>query len=147
MNGNDTLQAERHIKFRILASTMIAFGLLANCYTTWSLVPTSIGDWINLATGGFFALILMLLIANGQEHWWSNVASVQRLTGDETTIDNRRRAQSFGFWTAFVAGGGVVALSFWIPIPGYKAAHLVTALVLASAALRFAGLEQRALNP
>ncbi len=26
---SDTVQAERHIKFRILASTLIAFGLLA----------------------------------------------------------------------------------------------------------------------
>lgn len=147
MPARDTIAAERHIKFRILASTLIAFGLLANFYTSYTLVPAKIGDWINLTTGGFFALLLMLMLANGQEHWWSNVPGVQRLTGDESTVDNRRRAQSFGFWMALVFGGAVALTSLWLPMPGYKAAQLVATLALAAAALRFAGLEQRALNP
>jgi hypothetical protein len=144
----DTVEAERHIKFRILASTLIAFGLLANYYTTYSLIPASIGDYINLSTGGFFALLLMLMLANGQDHFWSSAPGVQRLIGDETTVDNRRRAQGFGFWAMIVCGMAVCLVSMlWFPMPGHKAVQLVMTLSLGTAALRFAGLEQRALNP
>jgi len=145
---NDTVEAERHIKFRIFGSTLIAFGLLANYYTTYSVVPTSIGDWIGLSTGGFFALMLMLMLANGQDHYWSSAPGVQRLIGDETTVDNRRRAQGFGFWSMIVFGGAVSIVSLlWFPMPGFKAIQLVATLALGAAALRFASLEQRALNP
>ena len=148
MPASDTVQADRHIKFRILASTLIAFGLLANFYTTYSIIPASIGDYINLSTGGFFALMLMLLLANGQEHHWSSAPGVQRLIGDETTVDNRRRAQGFGFWAMIVCGIAVSVVSLlWFPIPGHNAARLVVTLSLGAAALRFASLEQRALNP
>jgi hypothetical protein len=144
----ETAQAERHIKFRILASTLIAFGLLANYYTTYSVVPASIGDYINLSTGGLFAMLLMLMLANGQEHFWSSTPGVQRLIGDETTVDNRRRAQGFGFWAALVCGAVVSIVSLlWFPMPAHKAVQLVATLALGAAALRFATLEQRALNP
>lgn len=145
---NETAEAERHIKFRIFGSTLIAFGLLANYYTTYSVIPTSFGDYIELSTGGFFALMLMLMLANGQDHHWSNAPGVQRLIGDETTVDNRRRAQGFGFWAMIVCGIAVSLVSMlWFPMPGHKAVQLVITLALAAAALRFAGLEQRALNP
>jgi len=145
---NDTVEAEKHIKFRIFGSTLIAFGLLANYYTTYSVIPTRIGDYINLSTGGFFALILMLMLANGQDHFWSSTPGVQRLIGDETTVDNRRRAQGFGFWSALVFGAIVSIVSLlWFPMPGHKSAQLVATLALGAAALRFASLEQRALNP
>ena len=144
----ETVQAERHIKFRILASTLIAFGLLANYYTTYSVIPASIGDYINLSTGGLFALMLMLMLANGQDHYWSSAPGVQRLIGDETTVDNRRRAQAFGFWAMIVCGITVALVSLlWFPIPGHNAARLVLTLALGAAGLRFASLEQRALNP
>jgi hypothetical protein len=144
----DTVEAERHIKFRILGSTLIAFGLLANYYTTYSIVPASVGDYINLSTGGLFAMLLMLMLANGKDHFWSNAPGVQRLIGDETTIDNRRRAQGFGFWALFVGALGVSVVSLlWFPMPGHKAVQLVATLALGAAALRFAALEQRALNP
>jgi hypothetical protein len=143
-----TIEAERHIKFRIFASTLIAFGLLANYYTTYALTPASIGDYINLATGGFFALMLMLILANGQEHYWSSAPGVQRLIGDDTTVDNRRRAQAFGFWAMIAFGGAVSIVSLlWFPMPAHKAVQLVVTLALGGAALRFATLEQRALNP
>ncbi len=145
---SDTVEAEKHIKFRIFGSTLIAFGLLANYYTTYSLIPATIGDYINLSTGGFFALMLMLMLANGQDHFWSSAPGVQRLIGDETTVDNRRRAQGFGFWAMIVCGGAVSIVSLlWFPMPAYKAVQLVATLSLAAAALRFASLEQRALNP
>ncbi len=148
MQPSETVQAERHIKFRILASTLIAFGLLANYYTTYSTIPASVGDYINLSTGGLFALMLMLMLANGQDHWWTSVPGVQRLIGDESTIDNRRRAQAFGFWATIVCGGAVSIVSLlWFPMSGHKAVQLVVTLALGAAALRFASLEQRALNP
>jgi uncharacterized membrane protein HdeD (DUF308 family) len=148
MQPSETVQAERHIKFRILAATLIAFGLLANYYTTYSLVPVSFGDYSHLLSGPFFALILILFLANGQEHFWSSAPTVQRLLGDESTVDNRRRAQAFGFWAMILCGIAVAAVSlFWFPMPGHKAAQLVVTLALAAAALRFAILEQHALNP
>lgn len=148
MNASDTLQAERHIKFRILASTLIAFGLIANFYTTYALAPAGVGDWIKVSSGGVFATTLMLLLANGLDHWWSNVPGVQRLIGDESTIENRRRAQGFGFWTMIVCSIAISLVSLlWFPMPGHKAVQLTATLALAAAALRFATLEQHALNP
>ena len=138
--------AERHIKFRILASTLIACGLLANYYTTYSLNPKDFGDYIHLLSGGFFAILLITMLANGLDRFWSDIPGVWRLIGDESTVENRRQAQAFGFWTMFLAGAAVYAASLWFGMPGHKAGQLVVTLALAAAALRFAVLEQSALN-
>jgi hypothetical protein len=147
MKASDTLQAERHIRFRILASTMIAFGLIANFYTSYAVIPVGWGDYVHLLTGPMFAVFLILFLANGQEHVWSNAPTVQRLMGDESTVENRRLAQSFGFWAMIPIGVAIGLVSLlWLPMPGHKAVQLVLTLALSAAAQRFAILEQRALN-
>lgn len=139
--------AERHIKFRILASTLIAFGLLASVANDWGLRPAVLLDYVNLLGWLSFAGTLMLILANGHDHLWSNIPGVGRLLGDDSTVENRRLAQGFGFWAGLAGGVGVALMAIWIPIPTTSAVQLVVTLALGAAALRFAILEQRALNP
>jgi hypothetical protein len=46
-----------------------------------------------------------------------------------------------------VGGIGVALAAIWIPMPTASAVRLVVTLMFGAAALRFAILEQRALNP
>jgi O-antigen/teichoic acid export membrane protein len=147
MSNDNNAQAERFIKFRILAATLIAFGLLAAFANTYWLNPITLPDYIDLLTWPTLAATLLMILANGQERLWSNVEGVRRLLGDESTVDNRRRAQAFGFWAMIVCGIGVYAAAIWFEMPAPKAVQLVVTLALGAAALRFAVLEQHALNP
>lgn len=104
-------------------------------------------DYVNLLGWLLFAGTLMLILANGHDHLWSNIPGVSRSLGDESTTQNRRLAQGFGFWAGLVGGIGVALAAIWIPMPTASAVRLVVTLMFGAAALRFAILEQRALNP
>jgi succinate dehydrogenase hydrophobic anchor subunit len=145
--ASDTTLADRQINFRILGSTLLAFGLIANYSTTYKLAPVSVGDWIHLLAGPFFAIVMVMILTSGHEHLWSNVAGVRRQLGDESTTENRRRAQAYGFWVAILAGIVVYPIAIQVGMPGHKAAQLVATLALSGACLRFGWLEQKALRP
>jgi hypothetical protein len=147
VSEDNNVQAERHIKFRIFCATIMAFGLLASFATSYSLTPTRLSDYVDLLAWPTLAAFVVLILANGQEHVWSKAEAVQRLIGDESTTQNRLRAQAFGLWMAVVCGIGVYFAAIWFAMPGPKAAQLVVTLALGGAALRFATLEQRGLNP
>ncbi|MEQ1547646.1 MAG: hypothetical protein ABL918_03240 [Chakrabartia sp.] len=146
MPVSNSVIAERFINLRILSSTIIPFGLMANYGTTYALQPTSWVDVLHLFAGPFFIFWLVLILANGFENLWSNVPIVRSLLGDDSTIENRRRAQGFGFWAMIVIGVGVYTLCQFVVMPDHKAAQLVVVLSISAAGLRFGYLEQRALS-
>jgi|CXWL01.1.fsa_nt_gi hypothetical protein len=146
MNKSDSSKAERIIKWRIFAVTVLSFGLIASFYNSYNITPQTWIQWGVYLHGMPFALIILLALANGQEHRWSDSPRIRDMIGDETTRENRRRAQGFGFWAMIPITLGAAYLADRIDMPGHKAAYLVAVLTLAAAGLRFGALEQKALR-
>lgn len=143
---SDASLADRQIHFRIFSATILSFGLIANFSTTYALSPVTLMDYVHLAAGPFFALLMILILSSGHEHLWSSLPGVRRLLGDESTVENRRRAQAYGFWAAILCGIAIYPAALQFDMPGAKAAQLVATLALSAASLRFGWLEQRALR-
>src|SRR4051812_35031754 len=73
-------------------------------------------------------------------------ARVRALLNDETTLDHRRRAMTWGFWAAIAAAATVFALTFVEPITARESARLVITAAIVVALLRFGTLERKALK-
>jgi hypothetical protein len=146
MTASPSTIADRYVHLRIFTSTIMAFGLIAHYANTYSLEPTSWRDALRLLVGPFLTSLLLLILANGRDHLWTNIPAVRILLGDESTTENRRRAQAFGFWAMSLVGAGVYIASPLLQIPPAKAVHLVVTLTISLAALRFGYLEQRSLS-
>jgi hypothetical protein len=103
-------------------------------------------DYVNLLGWLLFAGTLMLILANGRpsvvEHSRGQPVARRRINLTESSAGTGLR-----FWAGLVGGIGVALAAIWIPMPTASAVRLVVTLMFGAAALRFAILEQRALNP
>ncbi len=97
-----------------------------------------VGAWLVLAT-----VILLALVTGGA---WLRPRTVRALMEDDITRANRASAIMLGFILAMViAIAAYVALDFWA-LSARQVLHLVVSVGLASALIRFAILERRALG-
>jgi len=60
VSRDNNLLAERHINFRIFASTLIAFGLLASVANDWAPQPVALLDYVDPLGWLLFTGALML---------------------------------------------------------------------------------------
>ena len=109
----------------------------------WALQPVAPLDYVNLLSWLLFTGTLMLILANGHDHLWSNIPGVSRLLGDESTTENRRLAQASASGPDWSAGS-----ASRLPRSGSQCDRQRRAAGRDADARRGGAiLEQRALNP
>jgi hypothetical protein len=90
------------------------------------------------------SIVLLLLMTTGGA--WFRSASVRALLDDEVTRQNRADGLGFGFVAAMVGGVVLYFMTLFGPLPAQDVIHIMMMLGLASALVRFAYLERRALR-
>ncbi|HEY0027449.1 MAG TPA: hypothetical protein VGC35_06230 [Allosphingosinicella sp.] len=95
-----------------------------------------IGAWLVLT-----AALLMLLSTGGS---WLQRRNVRALLNDEVSRSNRGDGMKAGFLAAMIGGIGIHILTFFEPVSGREAVHLIVTVGIAAALLRFGFLERRA---
>lgn len=98
----------------------------------------SIGGWLMLSV-----VLLFGLVAGGGPF---RGARVRALMNDENTRANRADALSLGFVAAMIGAMALYLLSLFEPLDAREAIHVLMAIGIASALLRFGMLERRALK-
>jgi hypothetical protein len=91
-----------------------------------------------------WAILLLLALAFAGGHLSGK--AVRALMEDEVSKANRMRAYAAGFWAAMAATVCLYGVSLFDNIKGREALHLVLTIAVATALLRFALLERRALK-
>jgi hypothetical protein len=95
-----------------------------------------IGAWLVLTVA-----LLMLLSTGGS---WLRSRGVRALLNDEVSRSNRTEGMKAGFLAAMIGGIGMHVLTFFEPVSGREAVHLIVTVGIAAALLRFGFLERRA---
>lgn len=93
------------------------------------------GAWLAMA----IALVALLVTGGG----WFRSPAVRALINDERSRENRARALNLGFFNAMATAFFIYFLTFWTPVTGREAIHVVMTVGIASALLAFAVRERR----
>ena len=97
-----------------------------------------IGAWLLLS------VVLLLALATGG--FWLKPKPVRALMDDDVTRANRADAFRLGFLVTMAGAILLYLLNFLEPLSGREAIHLLVTIGIATALLRFAMLERRALK-
>ncbi|CAN5512880.1 hypothetical protein BH09PSE4_BH09PSE4_08880 [soil metagenome] len=98
-----------------------------------------------IAIGGWLALSIVLLAGLAGFNWFKS-APVRALINDESTRANRGDAFRFGFLATMIAAILLYLLSLVEPLGARETIHVLMAVGIAVALLRFGMLERRALK-
>jgi protein-S-isoprenylcysteine O-methyltransferase Ste14 len=145
VSADDTALAERLILRRARVSTVLAIFFMVSMATSLGTdVPLSRPENVKLAAWVVWAAALLFLLATGGG--LTRNAKVRSLLNDETTIENRRNAMVTGFWATVATAFTLYAITLFEPVSGRDAIRLMLSIAVASAVLRFAALERRAIG-
>jgi hypothetical protein len=143
-NAEEAVECISRRRARVLPALVAMFVLLQVSLgkviaTTGTLDPERTFSWLLLC----FALLVMLAgsgIEGLMHKEW------RPYLNDELTQLHRMKTQAFGFWSALAGAGLLMVAGFWITLSTLQVLHAVLTLGIASAALRYAFLERRALK-
>lgn len=99
-----------------------------------------------IAIGGWLAMSIVLLFGLAGSLDWFKSAPVRALTNDESTRVNRGEAFRAGFLATMIAAIILYLVSLVEPLGAREVIHLLMAVGIAVALLRFGMLERRALK-
>jgi hypothetical protein len=99
-------------------------------------------DMVRIPATLVWTAALLLLVGTGGA--WFRSREIRSLLDDESTIEHRRRALSFGFWAAMLATMMVYALALVQPLQLIEALHIILSFGIGASLIRFAVLERRA---
>jgi MFS family permease len=91
-----------------------------------------------------WAIVLLIALAFAGGHFRG--AAVRALVEDEVSRANRLRGYAAGFWAGSAATVILYAFSLYDNVKGREALHIVLAVSIAAALIRFGTLERRALK-
>ena len=94
--------------------------------------------------GAWLILSVVLLAALTTGGFWLQPRRIRDLLDDEVTQANRGSALRLGFIATMAAGIVLYLLTWFEPVAGREAIHLLVTVGLAAALLRFGFLERRA---
>jgi hypothetical protein len=95
-------------------------------------------SWLALSS------VMLLVLATGGG--WSYSRQARELANDESTRAHRDAALRIGFLASMATCIVVYVISLGVPLPGQDAVHMVMTAGIATALVRFALLERRALK-
>ena len=105
---------------------------------------TRLVDHVKIGAWLLLSVVLVLALATGG--FWFKPKPVRMLMDDDITRANRADAFRFGFLATMAAAILLYFLLLFEPIGGREAIHALTTIGIATALLRFAYLERRALR-
>ncbi|MVZ97982.1 hypothetical protein EUU23_09710 [Sphingorhabdus sp. IMCC26285] len=142
---NDMALAEKLTRRRARGSILLGIFFLGTLATSLDVdFPSDRPQAFKLAAWLVWAAALLFLLAVGGGLFRGK--SVRALMNDETTIDNRRRAMTAGFWATVVSAFALYAITFYEPISGREAIRLLLSAAVGASIIRFGILEQRSLG-
>ena len=95
--------------------------------------------------GAWVVLSVVLLVALATGGGWLRSREVRALMNDETTRAHRASAVVLGFWATMITGVILFVLAAFRLFDVRDAIHIMMTVGIASALIRFASLERRAL--
>jgi len=98
-----------------------------------------------LRIAGWLLMSIVLLLALTTDGFWFKPKRVRELMDDEPTRANRADALRVGFLATMVGAIGLFFLSFFDPLEARETIHLLMAIGIGVALIRFGWLERRAL--
>lgn len=101
-------------------------------------------DHVKIAAWLVLSIVLLLSLATGG--FWLKPKRVRALLDDEVTRANRAEAFRIGFLLTMVACIALYFLSFFEPLGGRDAVHILMSVGIATALVVFGALERRALK-
>lgn len=99
-----------------------------------------------ISIGGWMVLSIILLVGLATGGSLFRGGRVRALMNDENTQANRAEGFRFGFLATMIGALLLYILSLFTPVDGREAIHVLVAIGIASALLRFGLLERRALK-
>ena len=99
-----------------------------------------------IAIGGWLALSIVLLFGLAGSFEWFKSAPVRALTNDESTRANRGEGFRFGFMATMIAAMILYVVSLFEPLGARETIHVLMAVGIVVALVRFGMLERRALK-
>jgi hypothetical protein len=99
-----------------------------------------------LRIAGWLLMSIVLLLALTTGGFWFRPKRVRELMDDELTRANRADALRVGFLATMAGAIGLFFVSFFEPLGPRETIHLLMAIGIAMALIRFGQLERRALR-
>ncbi|HEX4692951.1 hypothetical protein [Sphingomonas sp.] len=147
MTDNDTADRLMDKRARMMPALAMMFVAQQAVYFTGSRLDEGKLRLVNyVSIGGWLVLSVVLLFGLVTGGTLLRDRRVRALMNDENTLANRAQAFQWGF--LFTMGGAILLyiLSLFTPVDARAAIHVLTAIGIAAALLRFGMLERRALK-
>ena len=129
-------------RVRVLPFLAIIFLLQQTTYFTGGGAGDRTVDHVHIAAWLVLSVVLLLALATGGG--WIHSRAVRDLANDEATRAHRDDALRAGFFVSMAACVLLYLISFYEPLTGRDALHLIMTVGIAAALLRFGFLERRA---
>ena len=129
---------------RALPFLAIVFLLQQTTYFTGGGAGDRTVDHVHIAAWLVLSIVLLLALATGGG--WIHSRAVRDLANDEATRAHRDDALRLGFFVSMATCVALYLVSFYEPLTGRDALHLIMTLGIAAALVRFGFLERRALK-
>ena len=144
----DTETADRvvHRRARLMPALAAMFVAQQGSYFTGTRMDEGTRLVNYIAIAGWLTMSIVLLVGLATGFHWFGSASVRPLINDENTRANRADAFRFGFLATMIAALALYVLSLSEPLGARETIHVLTAVGIAVALLRFGLLEKRALK-
>ncbi len=104
--------------------------------------PARLVDNVKIGAWLVLSLVLLLLLTTGGG--WLQKRGVRALLDDDVARSNRTAAMRVGFIASMFGGVGLYGITFFEPIAGRDAIHMLMTIGIGAALLRFGILERRA---
>ncbi|MBS0479366.1 MAG: hypothetical protein JSR79_08715 [Proteobacteria bacterium] len=144
----DTETADRLVRRRSRVMPVMAMVFVAQQASYFSGTRMDDGSRLvnHVAISAWLAWSIVLLVLLSTGGGWFRNAHVRALTNDESTRANRAEAFWFGFLATMMGAIVLYFISLFEPVSGREAIHVLMTIGIATALLRFAMLEKRALS-
>ncbi len=136
--------AEKLTRRRARFSAVLAIFFMVSHAGSFGEDPVSRPQTLHFAAWTVWAVLLLLVLATGGG--WLRTTHVRALMNDETTIEHRRRALTFGFWMMAAVALALYGVTYLEPLSAREAIRTILTMSIGSALLRFSVLELRSLK-
>jgi hypothetical protein len=99
-------------------------------------------DHVKIAAWLVLTIVMLLMLTTGGS--WFKSRAVRALMDDEVTVANRTAGMRIGFLAAMLGAIALYFVTFFEPVTGREAIHMITTIGIGAALLRFGFLERRA---
>ncbi|HEY0012311.1 MAG TPA: hypothetical protein VGB79_05605 [Allosphingosinicella sp.] len=99
-------------------------------------------DHVKIAAWLVLTIVMLLMLTTGG--FWFKSRNVRALMDDEVTVANRTAGMRIGFLAAMLGAIALYFVTFFEPVSGREAIHMITTIGIGAALLRFGFLERRA---